>query len=98
MRKSMFIAAVVATGTALAGISPSFAASAANSQNGTDSSNPNATLSAPTSTSAVPATTMPMGSTTGTTSMQGGSNMNSNAIGTNGAMDNGAETTMTPKP
>ncbi len=56
------IAAAAAACTVLAA-SPAFAASAANSQNGTDSSNANATLSAPKSDAQVPATAMPMGTT-----------------------------------
>lgn len=55
--------AAVAAACILLTASPTLAASAANSQNGTDSSNPNATLSAPKSDAQVPATAMQMGTT-----------------------------------
>lgn len=61
MTRASITAATVAF--ALLAASPTFAASAANSQNGTDTSNPEATPAAPTSTSEVPATKVPMGST-----------------------------------
>ena len=60
MTRITMAAAVACT---LLAASPAFAATAANSQNGTDSSNPNATLSAPKSDAQIPATAMPMGTT-----------------------------------
>ncbi len=56
------LAAAAAACTLLAAF-PALAASAANSQNGTDSSNANATLSAPKSDAQIPAAAMPLGTT-----------------------------------
>ena len=71
----------------LLAVSPAFAATAANSQNGTDSSNPEATQSAPTSTSAVPATKMPMGMTAEPNAPGTGSTAGSGAGGNAGTIN-----------
>ena len=69
------ITIAAAAACSLLAASPAMAASAANSQNGTDSSNANATLSAPKSDAQVPATAMPMGSTGQTASPDTGTTM-----------------------